>query len=281
MQIGSSIKVHRYNNQKWRGYDVPEMLEQSVSLSVNGKIWLSFLCLPENLENLAIGFLFTEGIIQDFDEVVSSHLCENNSLIDIWLSHPAKRPRKWIRSSGCAGGMTRGLQIDSTRIIHSHKPIQPACISNAMKQLYAWQLANYSVKGLHCSALFDENGLLHASHDVGRHNTLDKIAGMLLKSHKMGSYLIAVTTGRITSEMLTKCARMGTCLVISRTTPSQLAVKMAQSAGITLVGHAQDDTFNVFSHPEIIFGHPDCPKECLESDLLSVFPQHEFYPQEC
>ena len=77
MQIGSSIKVHRYANQEWQENHVPEMLEHAVTLSVNGRNWLSFLCYPEDLENLAVGFLFTEGIIQSFDEVISTHLCDN------------------------------------------------------------------------------------------------------------------------------------------------------------------------------------------------------------
>lgn len=81
--------------------------------------------------------------------------------------------------------------------------------------------------------------------------------------------------------MLTKCARMGTAIVISRTTPSQLAVKMAASAGITLIGHVEKDAFNVFTHPEIISTHPACLAKFQVSDHLSAFPPLELYPQEC
>lgn len=281
MQIGSSIKVHRYSNQQWQENHVPEMQEQAVTLSINGKNWLTFLCLPEDLENLAVGFLFTEGIIQEYDEVISTHLCDNHSLIDVWLNHPVQRPRKWSRTSGCAGGITRGMQIDPTRIVHPQRPINPACIIKAMNLLYSWQSASQSVRGLHCSALSDGNKILHASRDVGRHNSLDKIAGMFLQQYGQPKFLMALTTGRITSEMLTKCARMGAAVVISRTTPSHLAVKMADTAGITIIGHVQEDAFNVFSHPEIIFGHPACAIESQGLDLLSAFPPLELHPQEC
>ena len=165
------------------------------------------------------------------------------------------------------------MQIDPSRIIHPNNQIQPDCILNAMELLYTWQNASHSVRGLHCSALSDGKKLLHASKDVGRHNTLDKIAGMFLQNKFQPELLIALTTGRITSEMLTKCARMGTSMVISRTTPSHMAVKMADSAGITLIGHVHENSFNVFTHPEIISGHPVNPLELPELDLLSAFPQ--------
>jgi FdhD protein len=275
MQIGSVIEVHRYSNQIWQENNVPEMLEHSVTLSVNGRNWLSFLCFPEDLENLAIGFLFTEGIIQSFDEVISTHLCEDQSLIDVWLSHPARRPRKWSHTSGCAGGMTRGMKIDPSLIIHPHTLIQPASILKSMELLYSWQKTNQSVRGLHCSALSDGEKILHAAKDVGRHNTLDKIAGMFLQSQHKPVFLMALTTGRITSEMLTKCARIGTSMIVSRTTPSHLAVKMAEASGITLIGHVHDDSFNVFTHSEIISKHAVNPRKLPELDLPSTFPPRE------
>jgi FdhD protein len=280
MHYGSSIKIHRYSNQEWQENYVPELQEQSVTLSINGKNWLTFLCLPEDLEYLAIGFLYTEGIIQGFDEVITTHICDDNSLIDVWLSHSIQRPRKWARTTGCGGGVTRGLKINSHRIIPPTRPIDQNCILTAMDRLYKWQSDTQSARGLHCSALSDGKNILHAARDVGRHNTLDKIAGKYIQNNGKSGFLMALTTGRITSEMLTKCGRIGTAVVISRTSPSNMAIKMAEASGITLIGHVQEDAFNVFSHPEIISGHPVCPIESQGLDLLSACPPRELYPQE-
>lgn len=275
MQIGSSITVQRYTNQEWQEKNVPEMLEHAITLSVNGKNWLSFLCFPEDLEYLAVGFLFTEGIIHSYNEVISTHLCEDKTLIDVWLSHSAQRPRKWIRTSGCAGGITRGMRMDTSQIIHPVSHINPECIFKAMELLFSWQNSNQSVRGLHCSALSDGKTLLHASKDVGRHNTLDKIAGMFLQNNYQPELLMALTTGRVTSEMLTKCARMGTSMVVTRTTPSHMAVRMADMAGITLIGHVHENSFNVFTHPEIISGHPIIPLDFPAMDPTATYPRHE------
>jgi FdhD protein len=149
-----------------------------------------------------------------------------------------------------------------------------------MDRLYKWQSDTQSVRGLHCSALSDGKNIIHTARDVGRHNTLDKIAGKYIQNNGISGFLMALTTGRITSEMLTKCGRIGTAVVISRTSPSNMAIKMAEASGITLIGHVQEDAFNVFSHPEIISGHPACPIESQGLDLLSACPPRELYPQE-
>jgi FdhD protein len=88
--------------------------------------------------------------------------------------------------------------------------------------------------------------------DVGRHNTLDKLAGRCLLDGRSAAGQVLLTTGRISSEMAQKAVRMGAPIVISRTSPSSLAIAVAEQAGVTLIGYARRDRFNVYTHPERI-----------------------------
>ena len=104
--------------------------------------------------------------------------------------------------------------------------------------------------GVHTSALSDGERILLAAEDIGRHNTLDKIAGLCLMKSIWPQRRILITTGRISSEMLQKAARLGAAILISRTSPSSLSIEMADRYGITLVGYARRQQFNVYSNPQ-------------------------------
>jgi FdhD protein len=106
--------------------------------------------------------------------------------------------------------------------------------------------------GVHTSALSDGEKIITRAEDIGRHNTLDKIAGRCLMEGLKPQNRILLTTGRISSEMLQKSARLNAAIVISRTSPSSMSISLAKSWGITLIGYARRSSFRVYSHPERI-----------------------------
>jgi FdhD protein len=247
------MKILSSNNGEWKEQSVDVIAEQGVTLTVNNSVWLTFMCTPLDLEALAIGFLYNEEIIQSIDDVASVRVCPGEDNIDVWLHRSAELPEKWIRTSGCSGGKTTIQQINSPAYKSKNDGmISPESIGRLMKELIEVQELYKQSGGVHMSAISDGKCILASAEDIGRHNTLDKLAGKCLLQQIAPKQNIILTTGRISSEMIQKAGRMGASLVISRTSPTTLSIKIADELGITLVGYAHRDHFNVYSHLERI-----------------------------
>jgi len=254
MASSNLVRVHRLQEGSWEQTEAEIIAEIPVSLTVNGEVWLTFMCTPVHMEALAVGFLYNEGILEEMDEVASVRVCEHGDNVDVWLTHPADKPEKWRRTSGCTGGLTAvEAYLDLRPATHTNGAvITPEQVSRHVEMLLEAQELYRKVGGVHTSALSDGEKVIVSAEDIGRHNTLDKIAGLCLMQDIHPKRRILVTTGRISSEMLQKAARIGASIVISRTAPSSLSVQMAQQLGVTLIGYARRDRFNVYAHAERI-----------------------------
>jgi FdhD protein len=130
--------------------------------------------------------------------------------------------------------------------------VPPEAIGHLVDLLIQSQELYRETGGVHSSALGDGEKIVFIVDDIGRHNTLDKIAGLCLMNNVWPETKILITTGRISSEMLQKAARIQAPILISRTSPSSLSIEMAERYGITLIGYARRDRFNVYSNPQRI-----------------------------
>ncbi|MBL0344919.1 formate dehydrogenase accessory sulfurtransferase FdhD [Candidatus Villigracilis affinis] len=247
-----SIHYEQYEFQKWKSFDAETIVEMPVSLTVNGEVWISFMCTPVNLEALAVGFLFNEGIIQKMDEVEDVRVCEHGDNVDVWLNHAAEQPTSWRRTSGCTGGVTAVdlLAKPNVSLSGNRLKVEPDAIGQMVEMLFESQSLYRETGGVHTSALTDGEKILVSAEDIGRHNTLDKIAGLCLMNDIWPEIRILITTGRISSEMLQKAAQINAPILISRTSPSSLSIEMAERYGITLIGYARKHRFNVYSNGE-------------------------------
>lgn len=246
------VAYERYEFKKWEHHNAETIVETPVSLTVNGKVWISFMCTPLNLEALAIGFLFNEGVIESMDEVVDARVCEHGDNVDVWLTHSAEQPANWRRTSGCTGGVTAVDLLSKADVSLSGDQVKvsPEAVMKLVDKLFESQELYKDTGGVHTSALCDGENVIVAADDIGRHNTLDKIAGLCLMKKLRPQKRILITTGRISSEMLQKAARLSSPILISRTSPSSLSIEMAQRYGITLIGYARKHRFNVYSNPQ-------------------------------
>lgn len=243
------IHYDRFEFKKWTSFDAETIVEMPVSLTVNGEAWLTFMCTPVDVEALAVGFLFNEGLIERMDEVEDVRVCEHGDNVDVWLNHSVEQPTSWRRTSGCTGGVTAvdALARPDVSFNGDQPRVQVGTIGRLLEQLFEAQELYRETGGVHTSILSDGGRIIQAAEDIGRHNTLDKIAGLCLRQDAWPATRILITTGRISSEMLQKAARMGAPILISRTSPSSLSIEMAERYGITLIGYARTQRFNVYT----------------------------------
>ncbi len=255
------IQVETARNEHLGGSTI---VETPVSLTVNGEAWVSFMCTPVLLEAMAVGFLYNEGVIDSMQEVVDVRLCEHGDNVDVWLDHPVEKPSDWTRTSGCAGGLTAVDSIKRPRSTASLNgfALPVSGINRLVEMLFDAQGLYRETGGVHTSALTDGERILLSADDIGRHNTLDKIAGQCLMQDLWPAHRILLTTGRISSEMLQKAVRLGAGMLISRTSPSSLSIELAERWGVTLIGYARRNGFNLYAHPERVLNiHEQASRE--------------------
>src|SRR5260221_4925007 len=156
--------------------------EVLVSIYVNGQELATVMCSPLDQEDLALGFLFNEGVIHSIDEV---RLCKANvarSVVDVYLNHADfDPPRRMLLTSGCGGGITLQLLTEAYPALDTQFCTTPGVILSRMKDLHGSAKLYNQVRGVHTSILGNTDRLLLSAEDVGRHNTIDKIAGHALR----------------------------------------------------------------------------------------------------
>ncbi len=254
-----TIRIHEFSGATRRDAEAEVIAEASVGLTVNGNAWFSFLCTPLDLEALAVGFLFNEGVISTRAEVTSVHVCARQENVDLCLDRAVPRPASWKRTSGCGGGVTmstgggeEGPGPDPPFSEEGRLPITPEGIGRLSAALLQRQELYGATGGVHMSALSDGERLVATAEDIGRHNTLDKIAGRCLLEGIGDRRHAVVTTGRVSSEMIQKARRIGVRLVVSRTSPTARSIELADRWGMTLVGYARRDRFLAYAHADRI-----------------------------
>ncbi len=225
-------------------------VEEVITLYVNGQPLVSLMCTPTQLEELALGFLFNEGLIEGPDEVAVLELCGGERCLDIWLEHDIEAPKLRVITSGCSGGTTFEDVTSVHHRVESGLRVTPQQVTQLMEELSRATVLYHRAGGIHGAALAEEGRLLCTAEDVGRHNALDKIAGICLRQGQPMQDRVLLTTGRVSSEMVNKIARMGVPIVISRTSLTSLSVQLARAWGVTLIGYTRRRSFRVYAGAE-------------------------------
>ncbi|MCX6013684.1 MAG: formate dehydrogenase accessory sulfurtransferase FdhD [Chloroflexi bacterium] len=246
------ILCDRFSDQGWTRTSTSVPDEAEITIYVNLQELVSVMCTPNKLNCLVLGFLYSQGIISGMSDVTSMRVCDEELEVDVRLINSEYTlPTLRTLTSGCGGGVafnTQGRMLDSDFVV---TPVEVlSLMKQFLKKMELYQLCG----GVHASALSDNRELLVVSEDIGRHNTLDKIQGECLLRGLSTRDRVLLSTGRISSEMLLKAARMQIPVVVSRTSPTGRAVSLASDLGIALVGYAHGNSLAVYSHPERL-GH--------------------------
>ena len=221
--------------------------EQPLVIYVNEKKFVTLLCSPQKLDCLVVGYLWLEKVIAGLDDIARLDVSEVDGRADVTLTREVELPSERILTSGCGGGITFRIDPRLFPRIRSSLRVRPEQLFQQMKELFAAAVNYRSSRGIHGAALADGDRLLVVAEDVGRHNAVDKVKGEALLKGIPTTDRILLSTGRISSEMLLKAARMGVPLVASRTSPTEMAVSLAEQLGITVVGYVKPDSLNLYA----------------------------------
>ncbi len=221
--------------------------EQPLTVYVNGERFLTLLCSPFQLEPLVLGYLWMEKVIAGLDEVAALQISEVDGRADVTLSRPVTLPTERILTSGCGGGITFRIDPRLFPRITSDVRVSPADLGDRMHDLLREAVHYHASRGIHGAALADRDRVLLVAEDVGRHNAVDKLMGLALQRGISTTDRILLSTGRVSSEMLLKAARMSVPIVASRTSPTEMAVALAEQLGVTVVGYLRGDSLNLYA----------------------------------
>jgi FdhD protein len=221
--------------------------EQPLTIHVNGEKFLTLLCSPMMLEALVVGYLWMEKVIGGVDEIARVEVSAVDGRADVTLTHPVTLPTERILTSGCGGGITFRIDHRLFPRLGSSLRVRPAELADGMKQLFDAATQYKRSRGIHGAALSDGSRLLVVAEDVGRHNAVDKVKGQALLDEIPTTDRILLSTGRISSEMLLKAARMGVPVVASRTSPTEMAVALAEQLNVTVCGYVRPDGLNLYA----------------------------------
>jgi len=221
--------------------------EQPLTVYVNGERFLTLLCTPVKLEALVVGYLWMERVVADLAEIAQLEVSAVDGRADVTLTHPVTLPTERILTSGCGGGITFRIDPRVFPRLHSTLRVRAETLAARMKDLFNAAVLYQESRGIHGAALSDGERLLVVAEDVGRHNAVDKVKGEALLRRIPTTDRILLSTGRISSEMLLKAARMGVPLVASRTSPTEMAVALAEQLGITVCGYVRPDGLNLYA----------------------------------
>ena len=247
--IASDIAGFKYTDGQWKPLRLSVPQEMALTVYINSQELVTILCTPFKLNCLVLGYLFAEGIITDMKDVVSMRVCEDDALADIKLKTDFLPPQKRTLTSGCGGGISFNTDIGASKI-DSGFSLSPEQLLKLMRQMLENAGLYNLTGGIHTSAISDGSTILVTGEDIGRHNTLDKIIGECLLRKIPTRDRVLLTSGRVSSEMLRKAAKMQVPVIVSLTSPTEKAVLLARELEITLVGYARGNHFTAYSRPD-------------------------------
>ncbi len=241
--------------------------ETAIALTYRRATHAVMLASPCDLEDFAVGFSLTEGIVTQPGEIEALTVVEHVRGIELrmWIAEDAAatlaaRHRRLAGATGC--GLCGMESLDATlpapRMVEPGAHLCLADLARAMASLPSAQPLNDATRAVHAAAFWRPGaGIVAVREDVGRHNALDKLAGALARAGESAAEGAVLLTSRVSVEMVQKAAMIGAPAIVAISAPTALAVRTAEAAGIMLAGVARADGLEIFTHAEVCGVVPD------------------------
>ncbi len=258
MDVYESREITRWTENSVRREEDRVVRETPLTIMLNNQELATIVCSPYAQRELVVGFLAGEGLVRDLSDIKNYFYREEQEVV--WVKTQSSRPplENFLRRnfSSCCGKGRPSLYFrnDSDQVV----PLEGEARFHGSEVLSLVRLLDESSEtfrltgGVHSAALADNERILAKYEDIGRHNALDRVLGHAVINGIGTSDKAVLLSGRISSEMLVKAARIGTPVVISRSAPTGLAIDLAEQLNMTVVGFARGSGMNIYCHAERI-----------------------------
>jgi len=236
-------------------------IEAPLTIDIEGVDSYTILCSPDDRRAMAVGFMFSEGIIQGIGDIAFLADCiDSPDMMRVRLSNPPQRNADApgrnlliVSSCGMCGSTDMQERIANLPRVGNILRINTEIMNRAMALLNDKQDVFKKTRGTHAILIFDGNGCaVSFAEDIGRHNALDKAIGKILLAGKTVEGCGAVLSGRVSFEMVSKSSQAGIEIILAVSAPTSLAIDAASLCGITLCAFVRDGGATIFTHPERI-----------------------------
>ena len=228
--------------------------EFPLTIVLNNQELVTLLCSPTNLKYLTIGFLFSEGLLKSKDAVKKIIVDDRRGIVRVEAEGVGELDKdilfKRLITSGCGRGASfySAADVQNQAKVESRIEISTHHVLAMVSEFQHRSLLHRATGGVHSAALCDAKDVLVFSEDIGRHNAIDKIFGECLLEGITTDNRLIITSGRVSSEILLKVAKRNIPILISKSAPTDLGVKLANDLGVTLVGFVRGKRMNVYSN---------------------------------
>ncbi len=231
---------------------IPVSEEVPLTIEINGKELSTLLCSPIDLENLITGFLYTSGFFNDISSIKNIIIDRQQWKANVEMDSP-ELPEdfafKRIYTSGCGKGIVfhNPLDIMNQETIEDNYRVKSSSIEKLIRSFLGGSEEHKKTRGVHSSAIATEEEILLFKDDIGRHNSVDKVIGEALSRNISLEEKMILTSGRLSSEIISKILMCKCPVLVAASAPTNQAVKLAKSINLTLVGLARGKFMIVYS----------------------------------
>lgn len=228
--------------------------ESPLTIVLNNRELATLLCSPTNLKYLAVGFLFSEGLLRSKEEIKKMTVDDGRGVVRVEVESDegfaGDALFKRFITSGCGRGASfySAADVQGQAKVESRAEISAGAVLALVNEFQHRSQIYRATGGVHSAALCDMRSILVFSEDIGRHNAIDKIFGECVLNGIATDDRIVITSGRISSEILLKVAKRNIPMIVSKSAPTDLGLKLAADLGVTLIGFVRGKRMNVYTH---------------------------------